>query len=154
MKIRQAVLSDFDQIVEIFTNHFEHDSRFAPIFNTSYPSTDDGKEFIAKFLVRSDYFLYVLEDKRVIVGYIAGVIKKNSARKSVKYAEIEGIYLKNNIRESGWGTKLMLKLKEQLKGKQITRLKVVTNENNSVARNFYEKNKFKEFATWYEMDLE
>ena len=154
MQIREAKLSDFDQIIHILKDHFVHDSQFAPITNNNYPDTDDGKEELAKAIVRDDNIALVIEDNDKILGYLTGAVRDRSWREQTKVAELDGLYLSEDIRNQGWGSKLIDRFKQFARDNNAKALKVMTNYNNSIARSFYEKNGFQEHATWYEQPLE
>lgn len=91
--------------------------------------------------------VYIALDKDNVVGYLAGSINIQGSYVTKSLAEVDNMFVLEQYRKYGIGTKLINKFKEYCLQNKIEELKVTASANNQNAINFYKKNGFSEFET-------
>ncbi len=151
MNIRRASIDDLKKIQELNNDLFnlELDSCDHTLVK-DWPLSIDGEEYF-KDLILKDY-VYVCVEFGEIVGYLAGSIVDVSYIKN-KYAEVNNMCVSDKCRGKGVGHFLLEAFKSDVKELGIMELRVTASSRNTNARNFYERNDFKEFEVTYRMEL-
>ena len=80
-----------------------------------------------------------------IIGYLAGCIHNKNECFTEQFAEIENMYIENEYRRLGVGTKLVEEFKSYCKENNIKYIKVSAWNDNIEAINFYKNNDFLEY---------
>ena len=100
-----------------------------------------NKEFNVKYLKDNIYTnWYVYKENDNIIGFINYDIIFDKS-------EIEYIYVSNEFKRKGIGTKLLNKMIQDLKEKKVNNITLEVRSDNIKAINFYKKNHFKKVAT-------
>lgn len=89
--------------------------------------------------------LYIALDKDKVVGYLAGSINIQGSYVTKSLAEIDNMFVLEQYRKYGIGTKLINTFKEYCSQNKIEELKVTAAAKNKNAIGFYMKNGFNEF---------
>lgn len=151
MDIRRASINDLSKIQELNNDLFDLElDSFDRTLVKDWPLSKDGEEYF-KDLILKDY-VYVCVESNEIVGYLAGSIVDVSYVKH-KYAEVNNMCVSNKCRGKGVGHLLLEKFKGDVKGMEITEIRVTASSKNNNARSFYERNGFNEFEVTYRMEL-
>ena len=151
MEIRKANMSDLKRIQELNNELFELElTSCDDTLIRDWPLSMDGEEYF-KSLIKEDY-VYVAVDDFEIVGYLAGSVVDVSYVKN-KYAELNNMCVSGNSRCKKVGSLLLDRFKNDVKELGIMELRVTASFMNKNARNFYEKNGFKDFEITYRVEL-
>ena len=152
--IRKATIEDLEHILALNKKLFEYESGFTAEYNQEWTYSEVGKEFFRTRLENENAFaLIAQEENGGIAGYILVRIQNTAFRKRSVLAEIENIFIKEEMREKGVGTMLMEEVKKILRSKNVPRLKVQALSKNINAIGFYKKHGFSEFLSILEIDL-
>ena len=91
-----------------------------------------------------DQFVYVAETANVVVGYIIGTIYPEDSLSNLKgkTAEIDNMFVEENYRNSGIGTKLQSLFIDWCKQNKVKRIIVTSEITNKKAIDFYKKRGF------------
>ena len=99
------------------------------------------------FIDKDDSQLFIAVDDNEIVGYIyVKIITTSDSSDIYTEASISGIYVKDNFRKQGIGTKLINEAKKWCINKGVTYLKLNVLEGNIAALNLYKKLGFNDFS--------
>lgn len=119
----------------------------------------EREQFVADLIIdktcetgSEDYLKDMIENKIVllavtnneIIGYLTGVIESNN-HDAMSFARLKNIYILENYRKCGIGSKLINEFKKLCLEKGITILKVTTYAKNKIATSFYNKNGFEDW---------
>lgn len=152
LAIRKAKLADL-KIIQVL-NHklFLNDSKFDNTLNGNWPYKE-GKKYFKK-AIKEDYALcLVAEYKSEIIGYLAAFIWRFEPFLKVKRAELENMFVQEEYRSLGIGSKLVKEFFRWCKDKGVKKGRVVTFTRNKKAINFYMKNGFKDHEVKLEVDI-
>ena len=101
----------------------------------------------SSFIDKDDSQLFIAVDDNEIVGYIyVKIITTSDSSDISTEASISGIYVKENYRRQGIGTKLINEAKKWCINKGVTYLKLNVLEGNRIALNLYKKLGFNDFS--------
>lgn len=101
----------------------------------------------SSFIDKDDSQLFIAVDDNEIVGYIyVKIITTSDSSDIYTEASISGIYVKDNFRKQGIGTKLINEAKKWCINKGVTYLKLNVLEGNIAALNLYKKLGFNDFS--------
>lgn len=96
---------------------------------------------------KDDSQLFIAVNDNETVGYIyVRIITTSDSSDIYTEASISGIYVKENFRKQGIGTKLINEAKKWCINKGVTYLKLNVLEGNSTALNLYKKLGFNDFS--------
>lgn len=93
-----------------------------------------------EYFIRSNEYIVIVaknESTNLVIGYILGKFKKNNSFEIISFA------VDHNYRKQKIGTKLIYFIVELLSKSQVTNIVLNVHVENSVAIQFYFKNKFK-----------
>lgn len=131
MKIRYAVPSDVEQIIDLCAQHAAYEkAAFDPV---------DKKQLLSEHLFRPQAFLkcFVVEQEGEIVGY-ATFMKQFSTWDADYYIYMDCLYLKEATRGNGVGKKIMEKIYQYAKEENCNLVQWQTPSFNVRAIKFYE----------------
>ena len=101
----------------------------------------------SSFIDKDDSQLFIAVNDNEIVGYIyVKIITTSDSSDISTEASISGIYVKENFRKQGIGTKLINEARKWCINKGVTYLKLNVLEGNSTALNLYKKLGFNDFS--------
>lgn len=126
IKIRQATRNDFASILTLNKRLFEYERQWGDTYNIDWTYSPKGR------------------------AYFAGRIENGI----VLVAEIENMYIESKYRQTGVGSKLITKLKEELRKLKVKRIKVDIIFKNISATEFFKKNGFIEHELILEQSVE
>lgn len=137
--IRKATEKDLKVVVELNASLFKEDAgQRDPLANKNWPS-QEGIIYFSKRIKDKNSICLVAEVRNEVVGYLAGSVKKVETWRPVKRTELESMYIKNEFRDRGIGTKLVEEFFKWSKGKGVQRALVVAYATNERAIKFYRK---------------
>jgi ribosomal protein S18 acetylase RimI-like enzyme len=151
--IRKATISDLEAILALNKKLFEYEAGITEEFNQEWTYSEAGKAFFKERLENENAFALIAQEDNKIAGYMLVFIRNTAFRKRNPLAEIEHIFIEEEMREKGVGTMLMEETKKILRDKKVPRLKVQSLSSNINAVNFYKDMGFNEFLSILETDL-
>ena len=150
--IRKATMDDLEIIQtlnnELFKLEYEN---FDPSLKVGWPFGIDGKEYFSDLIENQFVLIACAEDK--IVGYLAGSINVEESYNIKSLAELDNMFIKEEYRKYGIGTKLFQEFKNYCRQLDIDEIKVTASAKNINAINFYKKNGFEDFDVTFKMLL-
>lgn len=126
-----------NQLFELEYNNFD------PALKVGWTFGEDGEKYFKNML--SNEIVYVALDKDTVVGYLAGSINIQGEYVTDSLAEIDNMFVLEQYRKYGIGTRLVNKFKEYCLENGIQEIKVTASYKNENAINFYKKNGFSGF---------
>jgi GNAT superfamily N-acetyltransferase len=144
-EIRKANIKDLKQI-QILINKLckkefdEFDNTINPIFAT----TKQGNSYLTKRIKdNSNSFCLVVVNNDKIVGYFVGGINMVEEYRTInKIGEGETMFIEDEYRGKGIGTKFLRLFEKWCKDKKINRMRLVASSRNIQAINLYKKEGF------------
>jgi ribosomal protein S18 acetylase RimI-like enzyme len=152
--IRKATPKDFESIQALNKALFDYETRFNDEYNLEWTYSEIGEKYFAHRLESTNTIAFVAEQNQETIGYILAFINTYPFRKNNPIAEIENMFIKDEKRKQGVGSKLMQAVKKEALRRGVKRLKVEAVAQNTNAINFYKKCGFTEFDLILEMNVE
>lgn len=151
--IKKATIDDLETIQDLNNKLFELEyNNFDPSLKIGWPYEIAGEEYF-KDLIENQIIYLALAEKE-IVGYLAGSIHVESSYNTTSIAELDNMFILEEYRKYGLGTKLFNEFKSYCIENKIEELKVTASAKNVNAIKFYQKNGFEEFETTLKMSLD
>src|SRR3989344_4231472 len=144
--IRKATIKDLEVVQDLYKRLHEFEDTFTDEFDKDWAYSEKGKKFFASRLRSYNTIGLISEDDGRPMGFSLTYISSAKMRFRDKIALLEYLYVEEDMRGKGVGSKLLKSTKKILKEKQIKMLKVVSLSSNIDAINFYKRNGFGEFA--------
>ena len=153
MKLRKATINDLETIQSLYKKLSEFELKFTDEFDEDWAYSKKGRAFFERRLKGYKSIVLIAEEDRKLVGFILVHIANTIMRHKKKIAVLEYLYVEENMREKGVGTKLLDEVKKMLRRKKISRLKVPVFSANINAISFYKKNGFDDFTSILEANI-
>lgn len=151
--IKKATIDDLNTIQELNNKLFELEyNNFDPSLKIGWPFEIAGEEYFKDLIENQIIYLAIMNKE--IVGYLAGSIHVENSYNTTSIAELDNMFILEEYRKYGIGTKLFNEFKDYCKKNKIEELKVTASSKNANAIKFYEKNGFEHFETTLKMSLE
>lgn len=151
IKIRKAVKKDLDKILELNQKLFDYEKQFDDTFNPEWTYSEVGKNSFIKCIKTETVLIAEVEDR--VVGYVCATVDNYSFRGINPIAELENMYVEEEFRNKGVGSKLVEVLLSELKDQRVKRIKVGALHSNTEAIKFYKKNGFENHVVELERDI-
>src|SRR6185312_14941544 len=109
MIIRKANIQDKEQIISLmdgFNNYYYDEKIFSEDFLPFWEYKDKQKIFketAQEWLTDSSFFVFLAEEKNVLIGYIVGYVKKREPRVLDKEGYINDWFVSKGYRNKGVG---------------------------------------------------
>ena len=152
-QIRKAKIEDLKQIQFLIDRLCEKEfNEFDNTINPKYGTSEKGKVYIQERIAdNKDSFCLVVISNNNIVGYFLGGIKMSEDyRKPNRIGEGETIFIEEEHRSNGIGTKFLKLFEEWCKDKKLNRMRLVASSRNIKAINGYKKGGFEEYDVMLE----
>lgn len=141
--VRKATLEDLNIIQKLNYKLFLLEKeKFDDTLITDWPLSTYGEEYFKTAIENDIVLVAIIDDK--IVGYIVGSLNTEGTYNNIKQAELNNMYVCEEYRSIGIGTKLFNQLKTICIQNGMQEIKVVADYKNIKAINFYKNNGFKE----------
>lgn len=134
-----------NQLFELEYNNFD------PALKVGWTFEEKGTNYFKDML--ENEIVYIALDNDNVIGYLAGSINIQGSYVTKSLAEVDNMFVLEDYRKYGIGTKLINKFKEYCLQNKIEELKVTASAKNANAINFYKKNGFNEFETTLKQKL-
>lgn len=152
IEIKKADITYLKDIQNLNNQLFELEyNNFDPALKVGWTFEEKGTNYFKDML--ENEIVYIALDKNNVVGYLAGSINIQGSYVTKSLAEVDNMFVLEDYRKYGIGTKLINKFKEYCLQNEIEELKVTASAKNINAINFYKKNGFNEFETTLKQKL-
>ncbi len=155
-EIRLAVVENLKEIQGLSLSQFENELKeeFDTTLNREWSFSKDGEDYFKRSIMEEDRCVFVAIIDEKIIGYLEGGISQcGSNRMLSKLAELEYMFVMEEYRSSGIGTKLYQAFVDWCKEKGAKRLRTETSAKNEDAINFYKKNGFIDYDLILETNI-
>lgn len=144
IEIKKADITYLKDIQNLNNELFELEySNFDPALRVGWTFEQEGTKYFTNML--NNEIVYIALYKNIVVGYLAGSINIQGSYVTKSLAEIDNMFVLEEYRKYGIGTKLINTFKEYCLKNKIEELKVTASAKNANAIKFYMKNGFNEF---------
>lgn len=144
IEIKKADITYLKDIQNLNNQLFELEyNNFDPALKVGWTFEEDGEKYFNNML--NNEIVYIALDKDKVVGYLAGSINIQGSYVTKSLAELDNMFVLEQYRKYGIGTKLINTFKEYCLKNKIEELKVTVSAKNKNAIGFYMKNGFNEF---------
>lgn len=153
IEIKRANRSNFKEIQLLNHKLFELEfDNFNPALKVGWTYEEEGIKYFSHML--DNEVVYIAIENDIIVGYLAGSINIHGSYVTKTLAEVDNMFVLEEYRKYGIGSKLMNEFKNYCIQNNIEELKVTASAKNKNAINFYKKNGFNEFEITLKQKLE
>ena len=144
IEIKKADITYLKDIQNLNNQLFELEyNNFDSALKVGWTFEEKGTSYFKDML--ENEIVYIALDKDNVVGYLAGSINIQGSYVTKSLAEVDNMFILEDYRKYGIGSKLMNEFKQYCIENNIEELKVTAYAKNSNARKFYKKNGFNEF---------
>lgn len=144
IEIKKADITHLADIQNLNNQLFELEyNNFDSALKVGWTYEKNGEKYFNNML--NNEIVYIALDKDKIVGYLAGSINIQGSYVTKSLAEIDNMFVLEEYRKYGIGTKLINEFKDYCSKNKIEELKVTASDKNKNAIKFYKKNGFDEF---------
>ena len=144
IEIKRADISNIKDIQDLNHQLFELEfNNFDSSLKVGWTYEKEGTDYFTEMLNNEVVYIALIENK--IVGYLAGSVNIQNSYVTKSLAEVDNMFISEDYRKYGIGSKLMNEFKKYCIQNNIEELKVTASAKNSNAINFYKKNGFEEF---------
>lgn len=144
ISIKKADITYLKDIQDLNNQLFELEySNFDPALNVGWSFERAGEKYFNNML--NNETVYIALDKERVIGYLAGRINIQGSCVTKSLAGVDNMFVLEQYRKYGIGTKLMNAFKDYCSQNKIEELKVTASAKNKNAIEFYMKNGFNEF---------
>lgn len=153
MNLRKATINDLKDIQKLNKMLFDLEySKYDNTLNVDWPYSEDGINYYKDSIENKTTL--VCEDNNNIVGYLIGELNTEYSYNNIKQAEMCNMYILEEYRGKGIGTKFFKEFKNICKNNGIKEIKLVASYDNKDAIEFYKKNSFKEKEITFKINVE
>lgn len=142
--VRKAIIGDLKTIQDFNHALFLFDIGRDPELNANWPHEQDGEAYFTKMINEENGICFVAEVNGKVAGYLAGCMRSNvPSYRPVKRSELENMFVAEEYRRMGVGSKLAEEFITWSKSKGAAKVYVSAYVGNEKAINFYQKVGFK-----------
>ena len=136
LKIREAILSDLNDIYDLYTNHLTKSPNAPP---EEIHDINKWSELLGKLIADTDYYLLVGEINSRVVSSVTIIIIKNLTHNLRPYALIENVVTHEDYRNNGYASALIEYACEIAKNNNCYKIMLMTGSKKESTLKFYEK---------------
>ena len=152
IEIKRADISNIKDIQDLNHQLFELEfNNFDSSLKVGWTYEKEGTDYFTEMLNNEVVYIALIENK--IVGYLAGSVNIQNSYVTKSLAEVDNMFILEDYRKYGIGSKLMNEFKKYCIQNNIEELKVTASAKNSNAINFYKKNGFNEFEITLKQEI-
>lgn len=150
--IKKATIENLNEIQELNNQLFELEyNNFDSSLKVGWPFEKEGIEYFSDMLNNQVVFIALVDNS--VVGYLAGSINVELSYVTKSLAELDNMFILENYRKYGIGTKLVNEFKKYCLNIGIQEIKVTASTRNNNAIKFYKNNGFEDFEVTFKMTL-
>ena len=151
--IRKAMINDLELLQSLWKKLHIYEEQFSDEFDENWAYSKKGSAKFENRLKGRNSIVFIAENNGKPVGFAVVHVSKTIMRHIDKIGLLEYLYVENDFRKKGVGTMLLRKVKNFLRNKKISRIKLTTFSANSNAIKFYKDHGIDDFVTILEGDL-
>lgn len=155
LTIKSATIENLKDIQDLNLMLFKKEyEEYDKTLNCEWTFGVDGEDYFRKRISEEDgcALIAVINDK--VIGYLVGGLNEEDSYRTLPiFAELENMFILDEYRGKGLGSKLYQAFVDWCKLKGVGRLKVVASVKNMEGINFYRKNGFKDYDLILEKDM-
>ena len=153
--IKTATITDLQKIQELNFKLFKKENKeYDSSLNLNWTFGEFGTKYFQDKISKNNSCVFIAIIKNKIIGYLCGGLTKAETYRILPVvAELENMFILDEFRSNGIGTKLYNEFLKWCKTKKVDKIRVNASAQNELAINFYKNNNFKEYALILEMDL-
>lgn len=145
MKFREATEEDVELLSEFWYDLAEQMEEYSDFNKLSKDAKETSIEELKERIGKEGIGIIILEEGGEQIGYVyVEVNEERSTRDTGKYAHIGVLYIKEEYRGQGYGSKLIEKAEEWAERQGCNYMTVSAEWKNQKARNFYQKNQYQQ----------
>lgn len=150
--IKKADISNLKDIQSLNHKLFELEyNNFDSALKVGWTYEEEGTRYFENMINNEIVYIAIDDDK--IIGYLAGSVNIENSYVTKSLAEVDNMFILEEYRKYGIGSKLMNQFKEYCVKNNIEELKVTASAKNHNAIEFYKKNGFEEFEITLKQSL-
>ena len=154
MKIRRVKKDDFDDILHLQLQLEDAEISFDANLKFHCYETTKGKEKIKKRINdNNNIFFVAVNEENKIIGFIDGKVPDDEWWYKKKVAYIDYLCVDEKNRNNRVATVLLNEFEKKAKEKGAKYIRLLAFPKNKPAINFYKKNGFSEYSTYYNKQL-
>lgn len=155
MEIRKATIEDLKAIQELNLQLFQKEiAEYDDTLDDKWTFSEIGTQYYHDKIQNNDSIALVAVDNAKTVGYMVGGIRKaKSSRNIDSIAELENMFILDEYRCQGIGSKLVEEFLNWSKKQGVSRVRVIASAQNHRAIDFYKKHGFQEYDIILEGEL-
>lgn len=145
IEIREAKIKDLDSILKLNKRLFVKEyNEFDNSLNLDWTYSKRGQEYFLERIKYNNGKVLVAEKEGIIIGYLCGGIQEQEEEKEFYkkdgiYAELENMFIEEEFRNLGAGSKIVKLFIEWCKKKKVNHINVTAYFQNKKALKFYRK---------------
>ncbi|MDY6764591.1 MAG: GNAT family N-acetyltransferase [Halobacteria archaeon] len=145
MQIREAEVGDETLIIEEFWYPLAKSmEEYSEINHIKNGVIEDAREAMREMLKEEDHRVFILEEEGKDVGCVITEKGERESRKKGRYVSINDLFVKEEYRNQGYGTRLIERVRKWAREENCDYLKVSAEWDNRRVREFYKEKGFKE----------
>jgi ribosomal protein S18 acetylase RimI-like enzyme len=155
MELVDAGKEELDSYIELWFSLAKSMEKYSELNEIIYDNTEEVSEdsFIEQ-LESDKYTYYLIKDDSETIGFLVLKQDEHPSREYSKYTKIINLFIKEEHRNQGYGTKSIEEVKQIARESGSDYLKVSSEWGNIGAREFYKDNGFKEKQVEFAQKLE
>lgn len=153
MEIRKANLEDLKQILALNLALFKFERAFGTSYSLVWTYSEYGQSYFKRRLTQGNGIVFLVLEVKMAIGYICGYVDNFPYREPSRMGVIDNMFIKEDSRRQGVGSKLIEAFELEAKQKGATRIKVEAIFANNIARNFYRNSDFSPHLVVLEKEL-
>ncbi len=155
MEIRKAKLEDLDNLKKLTYDFLNNEKEnFEDSYDPSYALTEASSNFIKGRIEAEKGLVLVAEDEGKLIGFLIGFIGKiPDARKTMKPAVLDEIFIEKEYRRQKIGREMLAEFQKWAKRQGANKLRVSASTKNNAALQAYKNFGFSDFTLKLEKDI-
>jgi GNAT superfamily N-acetyltransferase len=154
-EIKTATIEDLEEVQGLSLLQFENElEKFDRTLNREWSFSKDGEDYYKKSISDDDRCVLVAVIGDKVIGYLeGGASQRGSNRMLSKFAELEYMFVMEEHRGTGIGTKLYQAFVDWCKQQGVKKLRTQASAGNAATLDFYRKNGFVDYDLILETDI-
>jgi ribosomal protein S18 acetylase RimI-like enzyme len=155
IKIERAKIEDLKDVLDLDLKLFEKEYYdYDPTLKLDWTFGSEGTQYFTKRITQADGCVFIAKVNGKIVGYLSGgLTQREDYRNLPVCAELESMYILDDYRSNGIGSKLYAEFLAWCKSKNVSKIVVEASAGNKLGIDFYKKNGFNEYSLILESDI-
>ena len=147
MEIRRILSEEINTIVKMWVDFVADQRQYDDFFVTSTEGQLKLKNKLHEYLKDDDYLLIGAFEENELTGYLLAQISEHPPFfENTRFCNLRHIYIVENHRDKGYGSKLVNYAKEWAIQKGINRIELLVAASNKKAIQFYYNHGFNDFC--------